>query len=77
VAPASRLPRIEMALWALEDRVGRFLAEARQELDAARCSGDEERFARARKTEAVMFALRLRQQWLRDEAFVRYFTALS
>ncbi|WP_312318838.1 hypothetical protein [Stenotrophomonas sp.] len=77
LAPPSRLSRIEMALWALEDRVGRFLAEAQQELDAARCSGDAERFARAQEAERVMFGLRLRQQWVRDEVFVGFFKALG
>lgn len=76
VAPPARLPRIEMALWALEDRVGRFMAEAQQELDAARCSGDEERFARAQKVDQVMSGLRLRQQWLKDEVFAAFFNAL-
>ncbi len=73
MARGTRLPRIEMALWVLEDRVGRFLAEARRELDAARCSGNAERFAAAQKMEKVMFTLRLRHQWLRDEVFVGYF----
>lgn len=76
VSPPSRLPRLERALWVLEDRVGRFLAEARQELDAARCSGDAVRLARAKETEQVMYVLRMRHQWLRDEVFVAYFKAV-
>lgn len=76
MARGTRLPRIEMALWVLEDHVGRFLAEARRELDAARCSGNAEWLARARRMEEVMFTLRSRHQWLRDEVFVGYFRDL-
>ncbi len=76
LARQARLPRIEMALWVLEDHVGRLLAEARRELEAARCSGNAEWLARATKTEAVMFTLRQRHQWLRDEVFVGFFRDL-
>ena len=69
IAPASRLTRLEMALWALEDRVGRFVAEAQLELEVARSSGDAERLECAVQDEAVMRGLPGRDEWLKDPAF--------
>lgn len=76
VAPTTRLPRIEMAVWAIEDRLSRFLAEAKQELDSARCSGDAERFARAEEDEALMTHLCRKNTWMGDEVFAAWFRSL-
>ncbi|WP_282297716.1 hypothetical protein [Stenotrophomonas sp. PS02289] len=73
VARTTRRPRVEMAVWAIDDRLSRFLAEARQELDAAVCSGDPERLARAKETEAVMAAVCRKNAWMGDEVFAAWF----
>ncbi len=75
-APTTRLPRIEMAVWAIEDRLSRFLAEARQELDSARCSGNTERFARAEADEALMACLCRKNTWMGDEVFAAWFRGM-
>ena len=75
VARTTRRPRIEMAVWAIDDRLSRFLAEAQHELDAARCSGDPKRLARAEEVEAVMFKVNRKNAWMGDEVFAAWFTA--
>ena len=73
VARTTPRPRIDMAVWAIDDRLSRFLAEARQELDAARCSGDAERLQRAVETETVMFNVCRKNAWMGDEVFAAWF----
>ncbi len=73
VARTTRRPRIDMAVWAIDDRLSRFLAEAQHELDAARCSGDPERIARAQSAEAVMFEVNRKNAWMGDEVFAEWF----
>jgi len=73
VARTTRRPRIEMAVWAIDDRLSRFLAEAQHELDAARCSGDPDRLAQAQRAEAVMFEVNRKNAWMGDEVFAAWF----
>ncbi len=75
VARTTRRPRIEMAVWAIDDRLSRFLAEAQHELDAARCSGDQERLARAVEVEAMMLKVNRKNAWMGDEVFAAWFRA--
>lgn len=76
VAPTTRLPRIDMAVMAIDDRLNRFLAEARDELDAAQRSGDPERLVSAASEEAFMAALCRRNAWMGDEIFAAWFRNL-
>ena len=73
VAPTTRLPRIDMAVMAIDDRLKRFLAEARDELDAARRDGDAERMISAASEEAFMSTLCRKNAWMGDEVFAAWF----
>ena len=75
VAKTTRLPRIDMAVSALDDRMYRFLSEARDELEAAQRSGDPERVARAEADEAVMEQLCRKNAWMGDEVVAAWFRA--
>lgn len=77
VAPTTRLPRIDMAVMAIDDRLKRFLAEAREELESARRNDDPERLVRAASEEALMSTLCRKNAWMGDEVFAAWFRAMS
>jgi hypothetical protein len=52
--PLSGTPPFEVAIWVLESRLGAFISEAREELEAAETSGDAEAIARAKEKEGLM-----------------------
>lgn len=51
-------PPFEMALWALEDMLSRFISDARDELTAAEASGDPQAIRRADAKLNLMFRAR-------------------
>ncbi|MGN7917789.1 hypothetical protein [Lysobacter antibioticus] len=51
-------PPFEMALWALEDMLSRFISDARDELEAAEASGDAQAIQRAGAKLNLMFRAR-------------------
>lgn len=65
--------RFEEAVWALEGRLGTFLTEAREELEAAQAQGDVTLVAKAEAKELLMSQVRLKQAWIGDPAMWRYF----
>lgn len=65
--------RFEEAVWALEGRLGTFLTEAREELEAAQAQGDAAQVAKAEAKELLMSQVRLKQAWIGDPAMWRYF----
>lgn len=67
--------RPEVAVWALEGRLGSFLAEARTALQAAQAGGDPAGIERAVAAERLMSEIRLKQVWIGDDAFWAYFQA--
>lgn len=64
----SAVPRFELAVWALEGRLGSFLSEARDELDAALAQGGQDQVARAEAKVQLMSKIRLKQAWIGDAA---------
>jgi hypothetical protein len=67
------IPRFELAVWALEGRLGSFLSEARDELDAARAAGDRKEVKRAEANVRLMSEIRLKQVWIGDTALWNHF----
>lgn len=52
--PSKATPPFEVAIWALESRLGTFITEARDQLKAAEASGDAEAISRAKQAELLM-----------------------
>lgn len=65
--------RPEVAVWALEGRLGSFLVEARIALQEAQAGGDPVTIERAVAAERLMSEIRLKQLWIGDDAFWEYF----
>ncbi|QWP74970.1 hypothetical protein J5226_15080 [Lysobacter sp. K5869] len=64
-------PPFETAKWALEDLLSRFIADARDELDAAETHGDAARIERADDKLNLMFRARSPGVGLRDLSELR------
>lgn len=73
VAGRESIPRFELAVWALQGRLGSFLSEARDELDTARAAGDKKEVKRAEANVRLMSEIRLKQVWIADTAFWNHF----
>lgn len=73
--PPSAIPRFELAVWALEGRLETFNKEAREELRAAKASGDTALLARAEEKELLMSRVAWKHVWLGDRALREYFGA--
>ncbi|WP_421569019.1 hypothetical protein [Stenotrophomonas sp. PD6] len=73
IAGREGIPRFELAVWALEGRMGTFLSEARDELDAARAAGDRKEVKRAEANVRLMSEIRLKQVWIGDTALWNHF----
>lgn len=71
--PAGATPHFDLAIWALEARLDSFLIEARDELAAARASGDAERVVRAVNIERLMSQAARKHVWHTDGALWDYF----
>lgn len=56
--PFKGTPLFEQILWVLEDGLGEFISEARQEFEAAQASGDPEQTERAQQKLRLMFKAR-------------------
>jgi hypothetical protein len=59
-------PPYEMAVWALEDKLSRFISDARDELEAAEAGGDAQAIQRADDKLNLMFRARSPNIGLRD-----------
>ncbi|MDR1075494.1 MAG: hypothetical protein LBL59_04105 [Xanthomonadaceae bacterium] len=57
--PSIGTPPFEVAIWALEDELGSFIDEAREELHAAEASGDAVAIERAKAKKFLMGCARL------------------
>jgi hypothetical protein len=66
-------PRFELAVWALEGRLGSLLTEARDELDAARAAGERRQIRRAEANVRLMSEIRLKHVWIGDAALWAHF----
>lgn len=73
VAGRESIPRFELAVWALEGRLGSFLSEARDELDAARAAGEKKEVKRAEENVRLMSEIRLKQVWIGDTGLWNHF----
>ncbi|GHE40662.1 hypothetical protein ACFOED_11675 [Vulcaniibacterium thermophilum] len=75
VANAKRrgTPLFERAVWMLEDALGGFISEAREELQAAEASADEAAMEHARRKEQLLLTCSSKYRWIADEEFNRYF----
>lgn len=73
VAGRASIPRFERAVWALQGRLGSFLSEARDELDAARALGDKREVKRAEADVTLMSEIRLKQVWIGDSELWNHF----
>lgn len=67
------IPRFELAVWALQGRLGSFLSEARDELDVARAAGERKEVKRAEATVRLMSEIRLKQVWIGDSELWKHF----
>lgn len=63
----------EVAIWALESRLGAFVIEARKELKDAEASGNEDAISEADAKERLMSRASWKHVWLTDEALWEYF----
>ncbi|MFZ5662646.1 MAG: hypothetical protein ACOY9B_08065 [Pseudomonadota bacterium] len=54
--PSKVTPPFEVAIWMLEGGLATFIAEAREELEAAEASGDPDQIARAKSKLDLMFS---------------------
>jgi hypothetical protein len=66
-------PRFELAIWVLEDVVGAFFEEARQQLAVAKKEGDSELASKLEAEEALMAKLVLQKPWFGDKDFSIFF----
>ncbi|MDQ1110027.1 hypothetical protein QE424_003186 [Stenotrophomonas rhizophila] len=66
-------PRFELAIWVLEDLVGAFFEEARQQLAVAKKEGDSELASKLEAEEALMAKLVLQKPWFGDKDFSIFF----
>ena len=65
--------RFELAIWVLEDLVGAFFEEARQQLAVAKKEGDSELASKLEAEEALMAKLVLQKPWFGDKDFSIFF----
>lgn len=70
--PASIVTPLERAVWAIEGVLEDFNAQARDDLEIARRSGDAEKLAAADKKLKLMRRAYMKQAWIGDEAFSEY-----
>jgi len=64
--PFQGTPIFEQAIWALEDALGGFIDEARDELQAAEVSGDAEAIAKAEKKDFAVGYARMNMGGMSD-----------
>lgn len=63
----------ERATWALESRLGKFVIEAREEVEAAEASGDAAAIERAKEKESLMSRASWKHVWRSDDALWNFF----
>ena len=66
-------PRFELVIWVMEDLVGAFFEEARQQLAVAKKEGDSELASKLEAEEALMAKLVLQKPWFGDKDFSLFF----
>lgn len=71
-APRSSTPRLELAVWALEGRLGTFKSEAREELAAATASGDPVMIEKADAKARLMSQAAWKHVWIGDKELWDY-----
>ena len=71
--PLKATPPFEVAIWALESRLGAFVTEARKERREADATGNEEAISQADAKERLMSRASWKHVWITDEALWEYF----
>lgn len=71
-APRSSTPRLEIAVWALEDQLDAFKSEARKELVAAKASGDPAAIEKADAKARLMSQTAWKHVWIGDKELWDY-----
>ncbi|QHG86403.1 hypothetical protein ACCQ13_04770 [Xanthomonas sp. NCPPB 1638] len=72
--PSKVTPPFEWAIWMLEDELGSFISEAREEIERAQADDDAEKIKSAEQKKLLMLRASSKYVWITDDEFGSYFS---